>query len=72
MWTHHKDWAERLITSCVPGLSESEWWVIGGQMHTLSDDYKFLYPEDYEKVKSLLDGMWHLWILADPRKNKGE
>lgn len=61
----HKDWINRLIDECRSNPNVSEWWVIGNQMHTITDDYKIFY--DYEGAKPELDVMWNEWIKADPR-----
>ena len=58
-------WVNRLIAECQNSPDETQWWTIGNQMHTITDDYKMLY--DYPSAKPELDAMWDEWIKADPR-----
>lgn len=61
----HEEQVSRLITECQTHPDETQWWVIGSQMHTITDDYKILY--DYDTAKPELDAMWAEWLKAEPR-----
>lgn len=61
----HGEWVNRLIAECKLNPDVSQWWAIGMQMHTITDDYKILY--DYKLAKPELDVMWDAWVKSDPR-----
>lgn len=63
----HRELIDKLITECQSAPDETQWWIIGAQMHTITDDYKLWY--DYPAAKPELDAMWNEWIKVDPREN---
>lgn len=62
----HKELVKRLIAECQDSPDLTQWWTIGEQMHTITDDYKILY--DYPTAKPELDVMWNEWLKAEPKK----
>lgn len=62
----YQEWVDRLIAECQSSPDLTQWWTIGNQMHTLTDDYKIFY--DYLAVKLELDAMWQEWLKAEPGK----
>lgn len=62
----HEEWVKQLIEQCQSSPDLTQWWVIGSQMHTITDDYKILY--DYPAAKPELDAMWAEWVKAEPKR----
>lgn len=68
---HQVDWYNSLIKRCKKkNLTRNEWWLIGGEMHTLHGDYG-QYGYDYEPAREDFKIMWDTWKKCEPSKEEG-
>lgn len=65
---HQIGWYNSLIERCKKtNLTRQEWYLIGGEMHTLHGDYG-PYGYDYEIVREDFKIMWSIWKDAEPKE----
>lgn len=66
----HEELVKHLIERCQASPNVTQWWGIGAEMHTITDDYKLFF--DYPAAKPELDAMWDEWKKAEPKEIRAD